>query len=168
MSKISIAVSSCLLGEAVRYDGTDKCIESIQQQLGGEYNLISLCPEMGAGMGVPRPPIHIVDIDGALRLQQVDNAAIDVTDKILHYAGLVADQYRDICGYILKKNSPSCGIEKVKVFNSEGRYDLAGQGMFINQLLQRLPGLPVIDEDDFLIKERRASFLSDVNYYSEK
>jgi len=59
--KIKIAVSSCLLGEAVRYDGTDKHIEYITQQLAKEYNLISLCPEMAVGMGVPRLPIHLLD-----------------------------------------------------------------------------------------------------------
>lgn len=60
-NKIKIAVSSCLLGEAVRYDGTDNHIEYITQQLAKEYTLISLCPEMAMGMGVPRPPIQLVD-----------------------------------------------------------------------------------------------------------
>ena len=62
---IKIAVSSCLLGEAVRYDGTDKHIEYITQQLAIDYNLISICPEMAVGMGVPRPAIQLID-DGKI------------------------------------------------------------------------------------------------------
>ncbi|MDH5661345.1 MAG: DUF523 domain-containing protein, partial [Gammaproteobacteria bacterium] len=67
MVKSKIAVSSCLLGEAVRYDGTDKHVEYITQKLAHEYTLISLCPEMAVGMGVPRPPIHLVDDGDAIQ-----------------------------------------------------------------------------------------------------
>lgn len=164
--KIKIAVSSCLLGEAVRYDGTDKYIESISNQLATEYNLISLCPEMAVGMGVPRPPIHLVDSGGSIQVLGIANPENNMTDALNAYGQTIIEKYPDICGYIFKKNSPSCGIKNVKVLNKQGKYERTGQGLYASSILAALPRLPVIDEEEYLDKKLRDDFLLKVLIYS--
>lgn len=166
-NKIKIAVSSCLLGEAVRYDGTDKHIEYITQHLAKEYNLISLCPEMAIGMGVPRPPIHLVDDGSSIQVQGVEDASCNMTQPLMIYAEDIAKNNTDICGYIFKKNSPSCGTKNVKVLNIHGEYECKGRGMYAATIIKALPLLPVIDEEDFLNESMRLEFLSKVIKYAE-
>lgn len=165
-NKIKIAVSSCLLGEAVRYDGTDKHIEIITQQLAKEYNLISLCPEMAVGMGVPRPAIHLVEVNNSIQVLAVDNPNKNMTKVLVSYGEEVVKRYTDICGYIFKKNSPSCGTKNVKVFNLQGGYELQGKGIYAATILDALPLLPVIDEEDCLSEKAMKTFLSHVAEYS--
>jgi len=164
--KIKIAVSSCLLGEAVRYDGTDKYIEAITQQLASEYNLISLCPEMAVGMGVPRPPIHLVDIGNEIQVLGIANPNNNMADDLYEYGQIIVNKHPDICGYIFKKNSPSCGTKNVKVLNTRGEYERIGQGMYASAIMNALPTLPVLDEEEYLNKELRAAFLLKVAEYS--
>lgn len=166
--KIKIAVSSCLLGEAVRYDGTDNHIEYITQQLATEYNLISLCPEMAVGMGVPRPPIQLVDCGGSVQVLGVDNPENNMTKQLTEYGREVVETYSDICGYIFKNNSPSCGTKNVKVLNIQGEYDRNGQGMYAAAIMKALPLLPVIDEEKYLNEKLRNEFLIKVTEYSKK
>jgi len=165
--KIKIAVSSCLLGEAVRYDGTDKHIQILTEQLGNKYNLISLCPEMAIGMGVPRPPIHLVEMGESLQAVGVENPTNNVTKLLADYASAVVKNHAEICGYIFKKNSPSCGSKNVKVMNSQGEYERRGQGIYAAEIMAALPLLPVIDEDAFLDERLREVFLEKIdNYFS--
>lgn len=166
--KIKIAVSSCLLGEAVRYDGTDKHIQFITENLAKEYNLISLCPEMAVGMGVPRAPIHLVDLDGSIQVLGIDDPDINMTQPISRYALKVVKDFPEICGYIFKKNSPSCGTENVKVLNSQGAYEKRGQGVYASIIINNLPMLPVIDEEACLNTKVMDKFLLDVLTYSEQ
>ncbi|GMR15719.1 MAG: hypothetical protein BMS9Abin31_0006 [Gammaproteobacteria bacterium] len=165
--KIKIAVSSCLLGEAVRYDGTDNHIEYITQQLSTEYNLISLCPEMAAGMGVPRPPIQLVDCESSVQVLGVDNPENNMTKQLTEYGRKVIETHSDICGYIFKKNSPSCGTKDVKVLNKQGEYERKGQGVYAATIMKALPLLPVIDEEECLNKELMDAFLLAVALYSD-
>lgn len=167
-NKIKIAVSSCLLGEAVRYDGTDKHIEYITKQLTKEYTLISLCPEMAVGMGVPRPPIHLVDDGTIIQARGIERPENNVTKLLVNYAENVIKNNTDICGYIFKKNSPSCGTKEVKVLNIHGEYEKKGQGIYASTIMKVLPLLPIIDEYDFLDEKERERFLLDVKRYSEK
>ena len=165
MNKIKIAVSSCLLGEPVRYDGTDKQIKLISDELANEYNLVSLCPEMAVGMGVPRPPIQLVDNGVDIEVLGVADPSVNMTQPLKKYANEVINNYMDICGYIFKKNSPSCGTKNVKVLGLNGNYELKGQGIYAESIIQALPELPVIDEEDFLISANRMLFLSRVKLY---
>lgn len=167
-TKIKIAVSSCLLGEAVRYDGSDKHIEYVTQQLSKEYNLISLCPEMAIGMGVPRPPIHLINLDNTIQAVAVENPENNVSKKLIEYGELVVKNHSDICGFILKKNSPSCGIKNVKVLNKKGEYERNGQGLFAATVMKVMPLLPVIDEEDFTDIKLRNNFLLNVTKHSKK
>lgn len=165
-NKIKIAVSSCLLGEAVRYDGTDKHIRYITEQLAIEYSLISLCPEMAIGMGVPRPPIHLLEINNGIQVVGLDNPNNNFTKPLSSYGKEVVQTYPKICGYIFKKSSPSCGTKNVKVMSSKGIYERRGQGIYAGAIMSALPLLPVIDEEDFLDQESRKIFLKKVERYS--
>ena len=167
-NKLKIAVSSCLLGEAVRYDGTDKHIDYITQQLAREYNLISLCPEMAVGMGVPRPPIHLVNNGNIIEALGVDDSSNNMTNQLIEYGRKIVGIHSDICGYIFKKNSPSCGIENVKILNTQGHYECKGKGLYAETIMNALPSLPVIDEDDCLNIKKMDAFLYDVVMYSGK
>lgn len=168
-SKIKIAVSSCLLGEAVRYDGTDKHIEYITQQLAQEYTLISLCPEMAVGMGVPRPPIHLIDDGHTIQVRGIDNPECNMTKPLAAYGSKVFENHPDISGYIFKKNSPSCGTKNVKVFNiASGQYEARGQGIYAAAIKTYFPSLPVIDEEELLIKENAEAFKNNVANYAEE
>lgn len=167
-NKLKIAVSSCLLGEAVRYDGTDKNIELITNHLAAEYTLISICPEMAIGMGVPRPPIHLVDDGKCIQAIGVANEKNNVTNSLIHCANKTVESHSDICGYIFKKNSPSCGTKDVKVMTENGEYERRGQGIYAATIMNALPLLPVIDEKDCLNKEMMGSFLIEVDEYSKQ
>ena len=163
--KINIAVSSCLLGEAVRYDGTDKRINLITDELAKEYNLIPLCPEMAIGLGVPRPPIHLIDINNQIEVVRVDNPIYNFTEQLSAYGKKVAELNPSFSGYIFKKNSPSCGTKNVKVFNLDGDYEMCGKGIYADTIMQLLPDLPVIDESDFLEENLREEFLLRITEY---
>lgn len=165
-AKLKIAVSSCLLGEAVRYDGTDKHITYLTQKLAREYTLISLCPEMAVGMGVPRPPIHLVDVQGSVQVVRVDDPSVNMTKPLTGYGLKVTRLHADICGYIFKKNSPSCGTNKVKVLNVSGEYENKGMGIYAATIMNALPQLPVIDEDECLNEKAMAAFLLAVKGYA--
>ena len=165
-NKIKIAVSSCLLGEAVRYDGSDNHIKYITQYLATEYSLISICPEMAIGMGVPRPPIHLVDNGESIEAVGVENPDNNVTDALSRYGESVSQLHPDICGYIFKKNSPSCGPDNVKVMNLEsGEYECRGQGVYVRAIKKHYPELPVIDEDECLNFKAMQNFLYSVEKY---
>ena len=166
-NKIKIAVSSCLLGEAVRYDGTDKHIDYLTQKLAKEYTLISLCPEMAIGLGVPRSPIQLVNNGEDTLVLGVEDASRNVTTPLIQYGRKVTKSYPDICGYIFKKYSPSCGTKNVKVWDSDGEYTENGQGMYARTIMSSMPLLPVIDEEECLINEAREDFLFKVMIYSQ-
>ena len=164
-NKIKIAVSSCLLGEAVRYDGSDKHIQMITGQLANEYNLISLCPEMAVGMGVPRPPIHLVNVSNYIEVVGIDNPENNMTQPLFNYGLKVLDLHPDICGYIFKKNSPSCGTRNVKVMQTNGEYKRYGQGIYAAAIMKSKPLLPVIDEEEFLDEKLRDEFINQMKEY---
>jgi len=167
-SKIKIAVSSCLLGEAVRYDGTDKHIKYITLYLAKEYKLVSICPEMAVGMGVPRPPIHLVEKGSSIEVEGVADASCNMTKQLKSYAVEIIKKHSEICGYIFKKNSPSCGTKNVKVLTENGNYENKGQGIFAAMIIQYLPDLPIIDEEDLLNENLQHDFLYKVEMYAQK
>ncbi len=145
MTKIPIAVSSCLLGEKVRYDGDHKFNSRIVLELNTLFEYHSYCPEMAIGLGVPRPPIHLVNQDSDIRCVGVDIPHRDVTTPLQQYARDISLELKHSCGYIFKKGSPSCGIHNVKVNQIPQPYPV-GMGIYAKTIMQRRPLLPVIDE----------------------
>lgn len=145
MKKIPIGISSCLLGHNVRYDGSHKRDAYITGTLSEYFDFRPFCPEVEIGLGTPRPTIHLVRVNGEIRCIGVKNPEIDVTERLRDHAGQLAAQHADLCGYILKKDSPSCGMERVKVYaDNIPRRD--GVGIYAETMMRNNPLLPVEEE----------------------
>lgn len=145
MKKIPIGISSCLLGENVRYDGGHRLDAYITGTLGEYFEFHPFCPEMGIGLGAPRPTLHLVKTDHAVRCVGIKNPDWDVTEPLRAYAEQQNYLHANLCGYILKKNSPSCGMERVKVYN-DGQPRADGVGIYAEEMMRLNPLLPVEEE----------------------
>jgi uncharacterized protein YbbK (DUF523 family)/uncharacterized protein YbgA (DUF1722 family) len=147
MSEILIGVSVCLLGEQVRYDGGHKRNAFLLEELASHVRFVPVCPEVGIGLGVPREAIRLVRRGDGVRL--LGSAGVDHTDAMRHWAATVTGQLRerDLSGFVLKKGSPSCGLERVRVWD-EGvqRPSRPGRGVFAEALVDAVPGLAIEEE----------------------
>ena len=150
-ARIPVGISSCLLGEPVRYDGAHKRDSNITGRLTDLFDYHPICPEVGIGMGVPREPIQLVRVngsDGEIRVRQVSDPAVDVTEQLHDFAAQTANHLQLICGYIFKARSPSCGIADVNIYNEQGRLnETPGSGAFAAEIIKAMPNLPVINEE---------------------
>lgn len=152
--RIRIAVSSCLLGQRVRYDGGHKYNGYVIETLGEFFELVPFCPEVAIGLGIPRPPIHLVAVDkNGIRARSVKDGSLDVTEQLVDYAERVVPKLADVSGYILKKDSPSCGMGGVKVYNAKGKPSGNASGLYAGTLMAQLPELP-FEEEDLLMNPR--------------
>ena len=150
--KIPVGISSCLLGERVRYDGGHKHHSYIARTLSSYFEFHPFCPELDIGLGIPRKPIRLQRReDGAIRCVQVDDHTVDHTDALRDSLGRRGDWARRLCGYILKKDSPSCGMERVRVWRGD-MPSREGRGVFAEALLRELPWLPVEEEGAWEIR----------------
>lgn len=146
MQAISVGISSCLLGQEVRYDGAHKYHSYIERTLGQYFRFRAFCPEVEAGLGVPRPAVQLREMDEqVIRVVGVKDHALDVTEQLQRASQAQAEWLGDLCGYILKKDSPSCGMERVKVYKTETPVR-TGVGVFADYLQQQFPTLPVEEE----------------------
>ncbi len=152
-----VGVSACLLGHEVRYDGGHKRNAFVVGPLSEHLDFHPVCPETGIGLDVPRPTIRLVGDIAWPRLVGTADPDLDVTEQMEAYAEQQVKQFGALCGYILKKDSPSCGMERVKVFDQKGtRAERKGSGVFARILMQRLPLLPVEEEgrlNDAVLRE---------------
>ncbi|MBL4632824.1 MAG: DUF523 domain-containing protein [Kofleriaceae bacterium] len=164
-----IVVSSCLLGHPVRYDGAEKGVAWISEELPQRAVIRPACPEVGAGMPVPRPPIQIVR-DGGVNRVQVVGVGQDLTDSVVSFMqDEIAQLKRDgIDGAILKARSPSCGIRDTPHYSTfeRGATPLAvGAGLWADALMKHFPKIPVADESDLLSEAGQEEFLKRVRVH---
>jgi uncharacterized protein YbgA (DUF1722 family)/uncharacterized protein YbbK (DUF523 family) len=156
---IRIGVSSCLLGAKVRFDGGHKRSDFLVGTLGGLVEFVTVCPEVELGLGVPRETLRLVrDANAASPRLVANNTGIDHTDKMSAYAQhrVIALGREGLSGYVLKKDSPSCGMERVRVYGSSGMPARSGAGLFAAALMRRYPFLPIEEEgrlNDPLLRE---------------
>ncbi|BAU58217.1 Hypothetical protein YbgA [Halorhodospira halochloris] len=165
-SLIPVGVSSCLLGEEVRYDGSHKRDRFITDKLSSYLEFVPICPEVAIGMSIPRPPIRLELVEGEVRLRGVRDSCVDVTEPIGEYSSAISSAIDNLSGYILKSKSPSCGMERVKVYKPDG--NLAGfssPGMYARRLLERYPLLPVEEDGRLNDPALRDSFICRVFAY---
>lgn len=162
-SKLIIGVSSCLLGEPVRYDGGHKRHALICEELARRFELVGVCPEAEAGLGVPRPPVMLVGDPIHPRALGVEDRGLDVTARLEAFAQDWARRHDDIAGLLLKSRSPSCGISDVPVFDSAGQAQAHGPGIFARVLRQQYPSLPMEDEAGIEDPVRRQQFVERVS-----
>jgi len=144
--KIPVGVSSCLLGERVRYDGGHKGHSYITRTLGEYFEFYPFCPELRIGLGIPRKPIRLArGADKEVICVEINDPSKDYTDSLRHCANEQQAWHSKLCGYILKKDSPSCGMERVKIW-SDAMPVREGVGIYAQQMMQNFPYLPVEEE----------------------
>jgi uncharacterized protein YbgA (DUF1722 family)/uncharacterized protein YbbK (DUF523 family) len=161
---LRIAVSSCLLGERVRYDGGHKLEPYVSETLARHFVLVAVCPEVAIGMGVPRPPIRLVGSADHPRAIGVHDPAIDATDALSAYGHCMAETLRDVSGYVFKSRSPSCGLFDVPVFEGE-RIQASGRGLYAREITAHHPLMPAEEEQRLTDHARRESFVERVLAY---
>ncbi len=159
-----IAVSSCLLGEHVRYDGGHKRDDWLTGPLAQFVDYRPICPEVAIGLGIPRPPIHLVGDPAAPRAVGVKDPSLDVTDALEDFARHTAGQLADVSGYILKSRSPSCGMERVRLYGRHGGQKQSS-GIHARVIMERLPNLPVEEEGRLNDPILRENFVNRVYVY---
>ena len=143
---IKIGVSSCLLGEHVRYDGGHKHDRYITDTLGKYFTFVPVCPEVGCGLPIPREAMRLEGDPANPRLM-TGRSRVDLTDQMLAFCATRVRELEgeDLCGFIFKKDSPSSGLFRVKVYNN-GAAAKSGSGLFAAAVARRFPLLPMDEE----------------------
>jgi uncharacterized protein YbgA (DUF1722 family)/uncharacterized protein YbbK (DUF523 family) len=161
--EIRIGVSSCLLGAEVRYDGGHKKDEFLLSGLGRHVSWVPVCPELEFGLGVPRESLRLVGTPESPSLIGA-RSGTDHGDAMRAWSErrVQALAKLELDGYVLKKDSPSCGVFRVKIYDSNGVPSRKGQGLFARALLERLPLLPVEEEGRLHDPRLRESFVERV------
>jgi len=164
---IRIGISACLLGEKVRYDGGHKRDPYLVEILGQYVEWVPVCPEVELGLGTPRETLRLVRIGEDVRMIMTETGQ-DHTEGMRAFAARRVRELakQDLCGYILKKDSPSCGMERVRVFDANGVPAKAGRGLFAEALLKHFPNLPVEEERRLSDPRLRENFIERVFAYN--
>lgn len=147
-TSIRLGIAQCLLGEKVRYDGGHKRDDFLMGTVAPHVTWVPVCPEAESGMGIPRPPVRLeVGTDGET-LMVDPKAGKDHTASMTRFSKArvreLADE--DLDGYVLKKDSPSCGMERVRLYSDKGMPIRKGVGLFAAELIARFPHLPIEEE----------------------
>ena len=166
--KIKIALSSCLLGHAVRYDGLDKRNDGLIKNLADVFELVAVCPEVMAGLGVPRPAVQLVKIDAKIRALGVIDPRLDVSSGIINAAKEFMQTSDGICGMILKSRSPSCGIDSAKVFDLENNVIDYDSGLFASYVKHQRSGFPIVEDDQLDEPDRVIEFCQQVHDFARQ
>ena len=144
VQKIKVGISACLLGQPVRFNGSHKNSVFCSQVLSEWFEFVPICPEVEIGMGIPREPIRLVNENNQIRVKNVTDQTKDYTDQLHQFADQKASELGDLCGYIFMQKSPSCGVFRVKVYNTNGMPEVEpAMGAYAYQLKQHHPLLPM-------------------------
>lgn len=145
--KVILGISSCLLGEKVRYNGGHTLDRFLANILGAYVDYVPVCPEVEIGLSTPREAMRLVgDAENPRLVTQ--KTGIDYTDRMKTWASSRLDGLANagLSGYIFKSKSPSSGMSRVKVYNEKGGNKRNGSGIFARAFMDRFPNLPVEDE----------------------
>lgn len=154
---IKIGISSCVNGENVRFDGGHKSNKFASKVLAPYFTYVPICPEVGSGMSVPRPSIRLITNEERIALVDSKDSSLDYTDSMVEFSQQTVDRLKEteMCGYIVCANSPSCGMERVKVY-SKNSATKNGVGLYTQILMKEMPWLPVEEDgrlSDPVLKE---------------
>lgn len=162
---IRVGISSCLLGAKVRFDGGHKRDAYITGTLGQYFDFVPVCPEAAIGLGTPREPIRLVGDPEHPRAVGVRTADLDATDRLAAYGRQMGREMVGISGYIFKRASPSCGMERVKVYNAKGMAAPKGAGIYAAAFMNEQPLLPAEEEGRLGDPLLRENFIERVFVY---
>ena len=159
---VRLLVSACLLGENVRYDGQHKYDAFLVEMLGPFVEWERVCPEVDCGLPTPRPSMHLVGDPKAPRL--ISRSGADLTEPMQRFTQARLGELAsvDLCGYVCKKDSPSSGMERVKVYNDRGMSERSAAGLFTAAFMERFPLVPVEEEGRLHDAELREWFVERV------
>lgn len=163
---IRLGISACLLGESVRFDGGHKRDPFLTETFGPLVEWVPVCPEVECGLGTPRESMRLVRVDAGIRLLTV-RTAVDLTGQLQQYSQRRVGELEseDLSGYVLKRDSPSCGMERVKIYGGQGAPAKSGRGIFAASLMERFPTLPVEEEGRLGDPRLRENFVERVFAY---
>jgi uncharacterized protein YbgA (DUF1722 family)/uncharacterized protein YbbK (DUF523 family) len=164
--KIKLGISACLLGEKVRYDGGHKFDPFLVNTLGQFVEYVPVCPEVESGFPIPRQAFRLVGDPAAPRLV-TRQSGVDATPQMERWIEkkLPLLENEGLCGFIFKSQSPSSGMERVKVYNEKGMAEKNGVGIFARALMERLPLLPVEEEGRLQDIQLRENFIVRIFVY---
>ncbi|MHA6494066.1 YbgA family protein [Pseudomonas borbori] len=166
--KPKLGISACLLGAEVRFNGGHKESRLCSRTLSDYFDFVPFCPEVAIGMGIPREPIRLVGAPETPRAVGSVRPELDVTAPLAAYGEKVAGETDDLCGYIFMQQSPSCGLERVKVYQEGGRpSEHKGRGIFAQAFCARRPDLPVEEDGRLNDPILRENFITRVFAYAE-
>lgn len=160
MEKIKLGISTCLLGENVRYDGGHKLDRFLRDTLGRYVDYVPVCPEAECGMSIPREAMRLEGNPDAPRLV-TRSTRIDKTETMVSWAKkrIARLASEDLCGFIFKSDSPSSGMERVKVYDEKGMPAKTGVGIFARMFMDAFPLLPVEEEGRLHDPQLRENFI---------
>jgi uncharacterized protein YbgA (DUF1722 family)/uncharacterized protein YbbK (DUF523 family) len=162
-----IAISACLMGAEVRFNGGHKESRLCSRTLTEYFEFVPVCPEVAIGMGIPREPIRLVGNPESPEAVGTVNREINVTQPLAEYGQQMATELDDICGYIFMQQSPSCGLERVKVYHANGApVNGGGRGIYAQAFCARHPDLPVEEAGRLNDPVLRENFITRVFAYS--
>ncbi len=158
--KIRLGISSCLLGNPVRYDGGHQRDRYLTDILGPYVEYVPVCPEIECGLGIPRESLRLVGDPESPRLV-ASKSGIDYTDRMRIWAGdrLQGLAQENLDGFIFKKGSPSSGMERVKVYTSQGMPRKIGSGLFARAFMDAFPALPMEEDGRLYDPDLRENFI---------
>jgi uncharacterized protein YbgA (DUF1722 family)/uncharacterized protein YbbK (DUF523 family) len=156
--EIRVGISGCILGDEVRFDGGHKLDRFIRDTFGAYVKFVRVCPEVGIKLGIPRETLRLVQEKGSSEPPRLyaPKSGTDRTEAMLQYSHRQVDKLEkhDLCGFIVQKGSPTCGMERVRVYPPAGGQPVKnGRGLFTRTLMERLPNLPV--EEDGRLNDAR-------------
>jgi len=160
MEKIKLGISTCLLGKNVRYDGGHKLDRFITDTLGQYVEYVPVCPEVECGLPIPRESMHLKGDPGSPRLVTTRTKQ-DITDRMVQWARKRTSELEkeDLCGFIFKSDSPSSGMERIKVYNEKGMSVKKGVGIFAKIFMDHFSLLPVEEEGRLHDPNLRENFI---------
>jgi uncharacterized protein YbbK (DUF523 family) len=164
-----VGVSACLIGENVTYDGGNRCSDIIRFEVEPWVNLRPFCPEVAAGLGVPRPAVKLISAKGEIKAVGEEDPSLDITDRLSEASRLAIEQWGNtLSGYIVKARSPSCGSATTALSGANNVTIGLTDGLFVAALKQANPRLMIVDESFFASKETAEAFLNNCYYQHQK
>ena len=164
--RLPIGISDCLLGSNVRYDGSHKRSAFPHDELDGLFEYTAFCPEVGIGLGTPRDSIRLVGhVDNPRAIRQSESPQ-DLTAQLAGFGEARLPEMQSLAGYVFMKNSPSCGLFRVKVYAQNGIPAAAGRGVYANVIASQLPNLPVEESGRLHDPVLRENFVMRVFVYA--
>ena len=164
--KIQIGISSCLLGQEVRFDGGHKRQHFCTDELGQHVQYLPLCPEMGIGLGKPRPTLRLEEEGGEIFARNAKG--LDVTDQLKDFSRNSQPVFDVISGYIVCAKSPSCGMERVKIYQPGTKFNVSnGVGIHTQELMNLHPDMPIEENGRLNDLKLRENFITRLYTYHQ-